>query len=40
MSRFVGILIAGTHQRGLRICLWLVAFVVLLFGSFFLLRYL
>lgn len=33
MSRFVGILIAGTHQRGLRICLWLVAFIVLLFGA-------
>lgn len=33
MNRFIGILIAGTHERGLRIGLWLVAFVVLMFGA-------
>ncbi len=33
MNRIIGILIAGTHARGRRIGLWLVAFVVLMFGA-------
>jgi sensor c-di-GMP phosphodiesterase-like protein len=33
MSRLIGILIAGTHERGLKIGLWLAAFIVLMFGA-------